>query len=63
MSRIPVLLIAALLSTLALPAQSAEPIPGPINARVVSVYDGDTFTADAMPWPGVTVLNLVGGVR
>ena len=33
-------------------AQAAETTPGPVNALVVSVYDGDTFTADAMPWPG-----------
>ena len=55
------LLATVLLFALATPAQAAESIPGPINARVVSVYDGDTFTADSMPWPCVTVLNLVGG--
>lgn len=27
-------------------------IPGPITARVVSVYDGDTLTVDAEPWAG-----------
>jgi hypothetical protein len=43
------LLIPTLLSTLALPA---ETIPGPVNACVVSVYDDDAFTVDAMPWPG-----------
>jgi micrococcal nuclease len=40
-------------------AKAAEPIPGPINARVVSVYDGDTFTANAAPWPGVTIRTAV----
>jgi endonuclease YncB( thermonuclease family) len=25
----------------------------------VSVYDGDTFTADAMPWPGVTIRTAI----
>ena len=39
------LLIATLLSTLAL---SAQTIPGPANARVVCVYEGDTFTVDAV---------------
>ncbi len=34
---------------------AADAIPGPISARVVSVYDGDTFTVDAEPWPGVTL--------
>ncbi len=32
---------------------------GPINARVVSVYDGDTLTVDAEPWPGVTIRTAV----
>jgi hypothetical protein len=42
-------LIATLVSTFALPA---ETIPGPVNAHGVSVYDDDAFTVDAMPWPG-----------
>ena len=42
-------LIATLVSTFALPA---ETIPGPVNAHAISVYDGDTSTVDAMPWPG-----------
>ena len=33
--------------------------PGPITARVVSVYDGDTITVDAEPWPGITVRTVV----
>jgi hypothetical protein len=36
------MLATVLLSTLALPAQAAETIPGPVNAHVVSVYDGGT---------------------
>ena len=40
------LLIATLLSTFAL---SAQTIPGPVNAHVISVYDDDAFTVDAMP--------------
>ena len=51
--------VAALLIALATPAPAAEFIPGPISSRVVSVYDGDTFTADAMPWPGITVRTAV----
>ncbi len=37
------------LSTWADPA-----ITGPISAKVIKVYDGDTFTVEAYPWPGLT---------
>ena len=37
----------ALIVALAPAAAFADPIPGPINAHVVSVYDGDTMTVDA----------------
>ena len=30
-----------------------------IQARVVSVYDGDTLTVDAEPWPGLTARTSV----
>lgn len=30
-------------------------VPGPVLVDVVRVYDGDTFTADATPWPKVTI--------
>ena len=26
-----------------------------VPAKVIRVYDGDTFTADAQPWPGITI--------
>ena len=26
-----------------------------VPAKVIRVYDGDTFTANARPWPGVTI--------
>jgi endonuclease YncB( thermonuclease family) len=33
----------------------AEPIIiGPVSAKVIKVYDGDTFTVEAYPWPGIT---------
>ncbi len=46
---------------LALPAtvQAADAIPGPIVATVVSVYDGDTLTVNAYPWPGMTIRTAV----
>jgi endonuclease YncB( thermonuclease family) len=41
---------------LALPFSAlADPIPGPITAHVVSVYDGDTITVAAVPWPSITI--------
>ena len=40
-------------------APAADLIPGPVNARVVSVYDGDTMTVDAAPWLGVTIRTTV----
>ena len=46
---------------LALPAtvQAADAIPGPIVAAVVRVYDGDTLTVNAFPWPGMTIRTAV----
>ena len=52
------LLIAALL-TLPGAALAADTIPGPIVASVVSVYDGDTMTVNAYPWPGMTIRTAV----
>ncbi len=40
-------------------APGTDAIPGPINARVVSVYDGDTMTVNAGPWPSITVRTSV----
>ncbi len=35
-------------------AWTAPTIAGPVAAKVVKVYDGDTFTVEAYPWPGIT---------
>lgn len=32
---------------------AATTIQGPVLAKVERVYDGDTFTVEAYPWPGV----------
>ena len=53
---LPIALIAALIPGV---ATAADLIPGPINARVVSVYDGDTLKVDAEPWPGLTARTSV----
>ena len=39
---------------LALPgvAMAADTIPGPIIATVINVYDSETLTVNAYPWPG-----------
>ncbi len=49
-------ILAASLPTIAL---AGNTIPGPITAHVVNVYDGDTITVDAFPWPDVTIRNSV----
>lgn len=36
-------------------AESRRVLPGPVEARVVRVIDGDTFLADVHVWPGHTV--------
>ena len=34
---------------------SSKPFPGPVEALVVRVLDGDTLVADARVWPGQTI--------
>ena len=34
---------------------AAETMPGPVEARVLRVVDGDTFVAEALVWPGHAV--------
>ena len=53
---LPIALIAALIPGV---ATAADLIPGPVNARVVSVYDGDSLTVDTEPWPGLTARTKV----
>jgi len=35
-------------------AGTAPAITGPVAAKVIKVYDGDTFTVEAYTWPGIT---------
>ena len=37
------------------PTLAAQQYDGPVLADVVSVYDGDTLTVDAHPWPQITM--------
>lgn len=37
------------------PAAAAKLFPGPVEATVLKVLDGDTFLAEALVWPGHTV--------
>ena len=54
----------ALLAAACLPAAAAELFPGPVEARVLRVIDGDTFLAEALVWPGhsVTVSVRIRGI-
>jgi len=52
-------LLIALLVLWPATVQAADTIPGPIVATVVSVYDGDTMTVNAFPWPGMTIRTAV----
>lgn len=36
-------------------AAASRTFPGPVEARVLEVLDGDTFVADALVWPGHSV--------
>lgn len=36
-------------------AGTRESFPGPVQARVLEVLDGDTFLAEALVWPGHSV--------
>lgn len=51
------LTIAALL--LATPAAAGDVITGPVAAEVVSIYDGDTLTVQANPWPSAYIRTSV----
>jgi len=53
-NKIPLLLIATCFLLAPVTAWADPAITGPVSAKVVKVYDGDTFTVEAFPWPGIT---------
>lgn len=61
---LPLFLSAALACLLAGLSHAAafETIAGPVAARVVKVHDGDSFSVDALVWPG-TVVSVAIRVR
>lgn len=44
------ILIAFILTLIPLSAWADTAIPGPVAAKVIKVYDGDTFTVEAYPY-------------
>ena len=53
-----------IVALLALPgvATAADAISGPIVAAVIGVYDGDTLTVNAYPWPNITLGQYAGRI-
>ncbi len=52
-NKIPLLLIISFFLLAPGTAWGDPTITGPVAAKVVKVYDGDTFTVEAYPWPGL----------
>lgn len=55
----PLLLIISFFLLAPATAGTAPTITGPVAAKVIRVYDGDTFTVEAYPWPGITANTKV----
>ena len=53
MKRITILTLSACFILFHSTAWTDPAITGPVAAKVVRVYDGDTFTVKAYPWPGL----------
>ena len=53
-NKFPLLLIIPFIIFAPVLAWTDPAITGPVAAKVVKVYDGDTFTVEAHPWPGIT---------
>lgn len=44
-----------LLAATAAAGSAGQPVAGPVQARVVKVHDGDSFSVEAQVWPGTIV--------
>ncbi len=53
------LLFLLLLQLMPGPLEAGETVRASVPAEVVNVYDGDTITVDAHPWPGLTLRTAV----
>lgn len=52
-NKTPLLILALCLLLAPITAWTDPAITGPVAAKVLSVYDGDTFRIEAYPWPGL----------
>jgi len=52
-NRIKPLILSASILLIPVGSFADSTITGPVSAKVVKVYDGDTFTVEAYPWPGL----------
>ncbi len=49
----------AILMAMPSTGQAADLFPGPVQARILRIIDGDTFAAEALIWPGqVLTVNV-----
>ena len=53
MNRITALILSACFLLAPVTTWADPAITGPVSAKVIKVYDGDTFTVEAYPWPGL----------
>ncbi|NQV83930.1 MAG: thermonuclease family protein [Rhodospirillales bacterium] len=47
------------LAAMPTPAAAREAVPGPVEARVIKVIDGDTFFVSARIWPGLDIRRSI----
>jgi len=59
MNRITVLILSACFILSPATAWTETAVTGPVSAKVIKVYDGDTFTVEAYPWPSLEAKTSV----